>query len=151
MDKKFYTISHREDSIELKIKTPLRGELVFSLPKPTSSSIPTSFFTATATMKDFIGNIVSINGKHCIVKGVYEGIMREVKNIEIVEENIKNIGDRVMVTEHINTCGTFELLASKKRILMGDINFINIGWKTDNKTRYMRVDIYTGNYKIIED
>jgi hypothetical protein len=151
MDKKLYNISCRNDSIELKLKTPLKGEIVFSLPKPTCQSVPTSFFTATSTMKDFIGNIVSIKDKKCIVKGIYEGKMREVKNIEIVEENIKNIGERVMVTEHINTCGTFELLASKKRILMGDINFINFGWKTGNKTQYIRVDVYTGNHKLIEE
>ena len=151
MDKKFYTISHQDHSIELKLKTPLRGDIVISLPKTSINSIPTSFFTATNTMKDFIGNITEINGKYCSVKGVYEGIMREVKKIQIEDESFKTIGERVMVTEHINTCGSFELLATKRRILMGDFNFINIGWKTGEKTKYLRVDVYTGNHKVIED
>lgn len=151
MDTKLYSISHLPTSVDLKLTTPLKGTLTYSLSKPSEDALPVSFFTATTPMKDFIGNVTQIEGKKCAVRGVYEGIMREVKNIEIADEAIKSVGDRVMVTEHINTCGTFELLATKKRILLGDINFINIGWKIGNKSKYIRVDVYTGNHKLIED
>ncbi len=107
----------------------------------------TKFYTATTQMKDFIGNILSINQKYCVVKGVYQGQMQEIKNIKICFDGAK-IGERVMVTEHLDLDGRFELLATKHRILQGDLNFINCGWKSGNKINYYRIDIYTGLSKL---
>ncbi len=33
----------------------------------------------------------------------------------------------------------------------GDLNFYNIGWEGPRGRRYVRIDIYTGEHRIIED
>lgn len=33
----------------------------------------------------------------------------------------------------------------------GDLNFYNVGWDGPQGRRYLRVDVYTGEYAIIED
>jgi len=108
----------------------------------------TKFYTATTQMKDFIGNIITTDNGICSIKGVYQGREQVVRNVKLLYNNAKN-GDRVMVTEHLNLEGKFEFLATKHRILQGDLNFINCGWKDGNKVHYYRIDIYTGDYKLL--
>jgi hypothetical protein len=115
---------------------------------------PIQSYTCTSPMSDFIGDIESIDGDKCSVKGVYRGKLLRIKNIKVMSSEIKKPGDRVMVTEHLNVNGHFELLATKKRILLqpmlenrSTVNFINIGWSNDDRSRYLVVDIYTGNFR----
>lgn len=103
------------------------------------------FFTATTDMRDCIGNITEICGENCRAKAIYRGKEVELSNILIKNPTIKNIGERIMITEHLNVNGTMELIATKKRILNGDLNFINIGWSDIIGSRYLRIDVYTGN------
>jgi len=105
------------------------------------------FWTATSNMKDFIANITSIEQNKCSVKGLYYGRIVDVKNIKIVDYNIKNIGQRIMVTEHIDVSGKLELIATTKRIIcpINNVNFINIG----TSYKYKRIDIYNGETREI--
>jgi hypothetical protein len=106
---------------------------------------PLVWYTATSKMVDFIGNVTSINKNKCEVRGVYSGKMQNIKNIRIVDCAINRIGERVMITEHVNIFGKFELIATKCRILYGDTNFINVGYPE----HYAIVDIYTGEHRIV--
>ena len=104
------------------------------------------WYTATNRMTDFIGNVTHIKDGMCDVRGVYLSTMQCIKNIKIVDKLISKIGHRVMVTEHIDIEGKLELIATKKRILYGDLNFINIG----SPNKYIMIDVYTGKFKLIE-
>lgn len=135
-----------------KIKNEKR---VYRINKPKGDWRPINFGTATTNMKDWIGNVRELReipekGEIlCIVEGVYEGRMRKIPNIKL-REMIKKIGERVMVTEHINVAGGFDMLATKKRILDSgnpDFNWINIGWSNDKECKYLRIDPYTGETK----
>ena len=33
----------------------------------------------------------------------------------------------------------------------GGLNFYNFGWEDNGKKKYVRIDVYTGEHKIIED
>ena len=107
---------------------------------------PVQFCTATTDMKDFIGNVSSIGGGKCSVRGVYRGRDREVRGVTVASPDVKKVGDRVMVTEHVGVDGKFGFLATKRRILKGDLNFACVGWSNEERCRYVRVDVYTGNH-----
>lgn len=147
---KLFTISKCNNFISAVVNTVSCGEKSYFLNRLSPDESPIQFCTATSTMKDFIGNIIGLHGDKCSARGIINGHDQIVNNVDIID-GTKTIGERIMLTEHINTCGTFELLASKKRILLGDINFINIGWRKGNHKRFMRIDPYTGNSKVIED
>lgn len=130
-------------------------KFVYEIDKPEGDWHPINFGTATTGMKDWIGNVRDLKEIPekdeilCVVEGIYEGKMRKVPNIKL-REMIGKIGERVMVTEHVNIAGGFDMLATKKRILdMGnkDLNWINIGWSNDNECRWLRIDPYTGEVK----
>jgi len=106
---------------------------------------PVQFFTLTTDMRDFIGNITCIEYPLCKVRGMYRGHMREVK-AKIADKEINKIGQRTMVMEHVDICGRMELLATKKRHLKGNMNFVNIGWSNNKMARYLSIDIYSGEY-----
>lgn len=141
----------------LETKTIINGKkAVYKIGKNKSKERSVIFYTATTNIVDWIGNIREFHEKKdCItasVEGVYRGIKRKLKNIKILDPSISKIGDRVMVTEHLNVNGTFEMIATKKRILdlkQADLNFINIGWTDDKECRYLRIDPYTGESKYI--
>ncbi len=135
-----------------KIKNEKR---TYSIDKPKGEWHPVQFNTATTNMTDWIGNIRELKeipekGEIlCVVEGVYEGKMRHVSNIKLCE-TINKIGERVMVTEHMNVAGGFDMLATKKRILYEgnrDINWINIGWSNDSQSKFLRIDPFTGEVK----
>jgi hypothetical protein len=128
-------------------------EVVYFMERNSLKERPVRFFTGTTDMKDWIGNVRKITKKENTgeifleVEGVYRGKNQTLKNIKSKDPNIKKIGDRVMVTEHLNVAGGFDMLATKRRILdlvQSDMNFINIGWSTDEQCRYLRIDPYTG-------
>jgi len=104
--------------------------------------------TGTTDMTDWIGNVTKIHGKLCSVRGVYRGKMRELQKIRVESSDIKKVGDRVMVTEHLNVAGKFDFIATKKRVLVqgktAGINFLNLGWSNEYGSRYLVIDIYTG-------
>jgi hypothetical protein len=102
--------------------------------------------TATTDMRDFIGNITFIDGCYCTAKGVYRGKMTEVRNVRVLDPKFR-VGQRVMVSEHLNINGEMDFLASTKRVLKDNINFINFGWSNEGHSRCCRVDIYTGEHK----
>lgn len=126
-----------------------KKEIVVTAKNILKNAWPVKFFTATTDLKDFIGNVVKINSNNtCSVKGVYRGKMLTLKNIRIGESGI--IKDkRVMVSEHLNVDGKMELIATLKRILLGGMNFINIGWSNKTESHITRIDIYTGETKLI--
>lgn len=136
----------------IKIKNEKR---TYRIDKPAGEWRPINFGTATTNMKDWIGNVRALKEMpendevFCVVEGVYDGKMRKIPNVKL-RETIKMIGERVMVTEHINVAGGFDMLATKKRILDSgnpDLNWINIGWSNDQQSQYLRVDPYTGEVR----
>jgi len=126
----------------------------FKINKPLNKlgAWPIMFYTATTDMRDFIGNITQIDNGKCAIKGVYRGQMAEMKGVFIKEDKIKRIGQRVMVTEHLNVNGQLELIATIKRIINitdSNLNFVNIGWSDEKDCEYLRIDIYTGESKTL--
>lgn len=131
-------------------------EVLYFIDKQGKNSHPVDFFTATTDMRDWIGNIREMEQKgndvFCIVEGIYRGLKRKVRNIKLrfrKDEDLK-IGERVMVTEHINVAGGYDMLATKIKLLdikKPDLNFINIGWTDDKQCIYLRIDPYTGEQK----
>lgn len=132
-------------------------EVVYSIEKHRNNFLrPVKFFTATTDMRDWIGNIREMKQKDkdvlCAVEGIYRGTKRKVKNVKLRfrKNESPKVGARVMVTEHINVAGGFDLLATKIRLLdlsKPDLNFINIGWSDDKECKFLRIDPYTGEVK----
>jgi hypothetical protein len=107
--------------------------------------------TATLDMRDFIGNISKNNDDQIYeINGVYRGIFRKGLKARSLENRKLIISERVMITEHLNVNGQFELVISKKRILDGNLNFINIGWSDEKECDYLRIDYYTGEARVIK-
>jgi hypothetical protein len=148
--KLLHTINYSDDSIIVRLDAILAGTILHKLEKKPNEEWPVKFYTATHQMNDFIGNIVESDENSCSVRGVYNGYMQVVRNVKIgIDCHMAKKGERVMVTEHLNVDGKLEFLATKSRILIGDLNFINIGWSNGNKCRFQRIDVYTGESKII--
>jgi len=130
-------------------------EVVHKIESPGKSWQPSSFFTATTAMKDWIGTIrafTKIEGKDTLldVQGVYDGHMQIIKGIKLRTDTEPKIGQRVMVTEHVNVSGGFDMLATNRRILdlsNPNLNFVNIGWSSNKECRYLRIDPYSGECK----
>jgi hypothetical protein len=125
-------------------------ENTYSIHKVSDSEWPVYFNTCTTDLRDFIGNIVKIENKKCVVKGVYRGRIVEMRNVIIYDDNIKNINDRIMITEHMDISGKINFIATKKRILSNLPHWINIGWSNEQRCRYVRIDIYTGEFINLE-
>lgn len=145
-----YEITRSENLLILQFSPVLmNGDILrYTVKQDKESEWPVKFFTATTDMRDFIANTtgMSRDGFYCKVKGVYRGETREVNNVLVKDNGIrKHPGDRVMVTEHVNPSGKMEFIATKKRILKGDLNFISFGWSDENRCRFLRVDVYTGD------
>ena len=139
--------------VKLKFETVINGEKDFEIDKSQPDEWPVRFYTGTTGMDDFIGNVLSIKDGRCVIRGVYRGVMCEVKNVIIIDKTIGKRGDRVMVTEHLNVDGAMDLIATKKPLLRTayrDLNFINIGWSNAKRCRFLRIDVYTGETKILE-
>ncbi len=149
-----YNILHNDNEIIAEIETILGKKININSTKKIVDAIPSKpWFTATTQMKDFIGRIKSFNynNKICNVFGFYMGREQNINGVKLF--NIKDfiVGERVMVTEHININGNLELIATKNRILEGDINFINIGWIKNGKIISQTIiDAYTGDFKEIQ-
>jgi hypothetical protein len=131
-------------------------EVVYSIRRQSPKERPVKFYTGTTDMKDWIGTVRSIvndNQTHeCLlsVEGIYRGSKRILRNIKARDPQTVKIGERVMVTEHLNVAGGFDMIATKRRILdlkKPELNFINIGWSTTEECRFLRVDPYTGETK----
>jgi hypothetical protein len=149
------SLDHRIEMIDNKIVLFIKPfiyneNMRYEIEKIGEDTWPVKFFTATNDMKDFIGNVKEINGNKCSIRGIYRGSDIIVKNVIIYDKNINKINERVMVTEHINVNGEFELIATKKRILYPYLNFINIGWSNSEKCIFIRIDVYTGESKQCE-
>lgn len=125
------------------VDTILNGRKTYKIEKKDDNEDYFSSTTCTTNMREFIGNVVFIDGEKCSVKGVYNGVMQEVKNIHIIDKKVNQIGQRVMVSEHLTVNGRMELVATSKPMLENGINFVNIGWK-NKELRQIRIDIYTG-------
>jgi len=135
------------DKIKLKFKSILGGEIEYEYSKSVDAAWPVQFFTATSDMRDCIGNVTQMGTGTCTVKALYRGKTTELRNVRILDNEIKNNGDRVMVTEHLTVGGRMELVATKKPLLKAkhkDLNFINIGWSNKRECSFMRIDVYTG-------
>lgn len=151
-----YKIDTKQDSIFVALK-PILGsqEVVYSIGRNSSEEWPIKFYTGTTDMRDWIGNVREItkdNKGNILLKveGIYRGKLQTLKNIKSKDSKIQNIGDRVMVTEHLNVAGGFDMIATKIRIKdlkKPELNFINIGWSTKDSCRYLRIDPYTGETK----
>ena len=136
--------------------TPVLGdrEVVYKIESPPGDGWrEMSSETATTGMKDWIGNIREIlevpekDEIFLAVEGVYEGYMQTIKGVKWRGDNAPKKGQRVMVTEHVNVAGGFDMLATGKRILFlnnPNLNFINVGWTNGKEDRFIRIDPYTG-------
>jgi hypothetical protein len=125
------------------------GEVRRTIPREKPGQWPIRHFTSTTDMRDFIADVVSIEGSTCIVDGVYRRRMVRMRNVRVCSPEIRKPGDRVMVTEHVGIDGRFGFMATKKRVLAGDLNFINVGWSDEEESKYLVVDIYTGEAKTV--
>lgn len=147
--------SEGDNKIFVEIFTAITGEKTLCyIEKESGDEVPVQYFTATTDMKDWIGTVREItenNGEKLLsVEGVYRGTKQLIKGIKCRDSNIKKVGDRVMVTEHLNVAGSFDMIATKSRIIdlqKPDLNFVNIGWTNKDHCRYLRVDPYTGETK----
>ncbi len=130
----------------------LKTDMEYEIQRISEDEIAFESFTCTNTMKDGIGNITAINLSDgvCSVKCVLRGVERKIDNVAIWDDRIKNIHDRVMITEHIGINGRLKLVATKERILKQDFNFFNFGWESNNSRRLISVDIYTGDSVLLE-
>ncbi len=144
-----------ENNIGLKIQ-PLAGdkEVDAKIDRRHANEWPVQFFTSTTNMKDWIGNVTEIADGKCSAKGVYRGEWVEINNIRICSDEIKQVGNRVMVTEHMDVNGKMGLIATTKRVLVTNqgsaVNYACVGWSNDKRCRYLRFDVYTGEHKIFE-
>lgn len=131
------------DTIGVLLHTASSGERCRRLlMRASPGEWPFHSFTATTDMRDFIANVVAYGNGSCSVKGVYRGKMTQLRNVHPCTP--VKVGERVMVTEHVGIDGRFGFIATKGRILVGDLNFVNVGWSDERGSRQLSVDIYTG-------
>ena len=147
-----YSITFEDDRIIATLTPTISDkEVVYYFDRKDDKERSVKFYTATTDMKDWIGKIRKItNNNKVSVEGIYRGKNQTLNNIILVGLKNPRIGERVMVTEHIDVSGQFNMLATKKRIQdlrKPELNFINIGWSTDKQCRYLRIDPYIGNTK----
>lgn len=144
------------ENIFAKIRTPLSNtDTFYIVERPCAEAQPYHCFTATTDMRDWIGNVTKLwtedDGRtFCSVKGVYRGKQGEYTKIRVIDSAIQKVGQRVMVTEHLDVSGKLEFIASTKRLISvteSEMNFINIGWIVEGQFHHMRVDPYTGEAK----
>lgn len=145
-------IYNKDNKVFIEIKDIIFNlDRKYSLSKISENSMPIKFFTATNLMRDAIGNILNIDGNFCRAKGFIWGY-KELGGIKIIDKSINSIGQRIMISEHIDVNGHFELVATTKKILtIGNINFINIGWKDKDIIKYLRIDPYTGEHIVVKE
>ena len=137
----------KDGSVVLKIQPIANSrKLSYVLPPDRPTQKPIRFYTATTDIKDFIGNVIKVEEDNVQVKCLYRGSDCELQKVRPLEK-LKE-GQRVMITEHLNVNGELELVATTKRILPGnsrnDLNFVNFGWSDDKGSKYIRIDVYTG-------
>jgi len=142
-------------NIGLKIEPLVGGQDVdANISRLSSDEWPVQFFTSTTDMRDWIGNVTKIEDGKCSVEGVYRRRWTKMRNIRVCDAAIVKEGDRVMITEHMNIDGKMGFIATKRRVLVENkgsaINYANVGWSDDKRCRYLRFDVYTGEYKIFE-
>lgn len=109
---------------------------------------PFRSYTATSDMQYFYGTITSLSYPYCNVRGQKQ----EAVNAIIKDSGRYSIGDEVSVFEHMNIDGEMDVLATK----WYDCNeitksFVNIGWSSSRLSRFLRIDIYTGESKLLQD
>lgn len=143
------TIGDQEQYFVKKF-TPIvtKEERRYRIERRSQDEIPFESFTCTHTMADGIGNVTELDADQglCSVRAVLRGVERELQNVRVWDDRIVKVGERVMVTEHLNVSGQIELVATKERILKQDFNFFNFGWETPQGRRVLTVDIYTGEF-----
>lgn len=149
-----YKIKNENGELKLVFTPIISGkDAEFKIGCQLNKAWPVMFYTATTDMRDFIGNVTEIVNNKCSVKGVYRGSMVNLKGVIIKEDKIIKVGQRVMITEHINIEGKLELLATTRRIINlsdSNLNFVNIGWSNESECYFCRIDIYTGEYRFVK-
>lgn len=135
----------------VRIKPLIGGdEIEYKISMENENEWPVTFNTNSAPeFKDFIGDVVAIDGNKCTVRGAYKGRVQDVRNIRICSKEIKKTKDRVMVTEHMDVSGRFDFIATKQRVLFEVCHWVNVGWSNEKRCRHLRVDLYTGDCKEI--
>lgn len=150
-----YIIEATEENIDFRFNKFLDGkEFRIAIQKPADkpNARPVLFYTATSDIRDFIANITEIVGKKCSVNGFYREAVVTLNNVPIKDDKITKVGQRVMVTEHVDVAGKFELIATTHRVLCQSdpgLNFVNVGWTDDSGSVYHRIDVYTGEFIIV--
>ncbi len=144
-----------DNNIGLKIQPLVGGtEIDVKISRRHADEWPVQFFTSTTNMKDWIGNVTQIADGKCSVKGVYRGEWVELHSISVCSDEIRQSGDRVMVTEHMNVDGKMGFIATKRRVLVTNrgsaVNYACVGWSNNKRCRYLRFDVYTGECKVFE-
>lgn len=108
---------------------------------------------ATTQMTDGIGNVTAIDQERgvCSVEAVMRGSQCKLDNVRILDARISRVHERVMVSEHVRLDGAMELVATKERILQGNRNFFKFGWMDGQRRRTVKVDIFTGEFREMEE
>ena len=106
---------------------------------------PKVFKTMTTDMKSYFGHILDI----------YDN-KDDNHPYALVQTSVGTIEARVLgqvkpkhpcwVWEHLKIDGHMELVVTSERVLENNINFINYGVPLQ---RYLRIDIYTGEWRLI--
>ena len=112
-----------------------------SLPSDTP---PVLYKTMTTGMRAWTGQLVKC------AQGRSTALIQEAgKVIEVDGMAIDWVkpGHPCVVMEHLNIKGEMEFMVGSENILNGDLNFINLGIPS---SRHLRIDIYTGDSRIMD-
>lgn len=146
-----YNLIYKNDNIrewlEFEFRPKLGSEVFLKMNKQDSAEYPVDFYTCCNPLDDYIGNIVSLGlDNTCSVHGYIKGAMRLVNNVTVADPKILKVGQRVMVTEHLNISGQIDLLATTFKILESNVSYFNFGWSNTERSRFYRIDVHTGHH-----
>jgi len=105
---------------------------------------PVAYKTLTSNMRVWDGQMVKNEPARSVALIQEMGRLVEVTGVLIKE--VSN-GHPCIVMEHLNIDGKMEFMIGDTNILCGDQNFVNFGIPNG---KHIRIDIYTGECRIIE-
>ncbi|RKY43076.1 MAG: hypothetical protein DRP85_00845 [Candidatus Makaraimicrobium thalassicum] len=131
-----------KDYLVVKLWIPLLQKVVAYDIKILDGWKPYVYYTATTGMLECIGTLISEN------EAEGYALHNPKKRFKIKNPfNIK-VGERVIITEHINLEGQQEYLVSKHRLYCGDVNYVHLALQKNDKIKeVLRIDVMTGACK----
>ena len=107
-------------------------------------SAPVAYKTFTSPMRYWDGQLIKSQQGHAEAFVRHNGILMTVEG-KLVGQVLS--GNPCFVMEHLTIDGKMELIIGDKNILNGNQNFANFGIPNG---KHIRIDIYTGESKVIE-